>query len=51
LGGGLDLIAGLGRALVDLVTEPPASLPERAPGLVLGQLGLVADLVFDLVGG
>jgi hypothetical protein len=47
----VDLVAGLGRALVDLVAEPTAGLPERPLSLLLGQLGLVADLVFDLLGG
>jgi hypothetical protein len=51
LGGRLDLVAGLGRALVDLIAEPAAGLCERAAALVLGQLGLVADLVLDLVDG
>src|SRR4029453_7102877 len=46
-----DTLAGLGRALVDLVAEPAPGLPERPSRLVLGHLGLVADLVLDLVGG
>ena len=46
-----DTLAGLGRALVDLVAKPASGLPERPSRLVLGHLGLVADLVLDLVGG
>src|SRR4029450_6782073 len=46
-----DPLAGLGRALVDLVAEPAPCLAERASRLVLGHRGLLPDLILDLVGG